>query len=494
MSSHDSRREFIKTGALAALGTFAVTRAATAGETGGEAAPELNQPAPLPASSHGAGDDESDDESKAEPFTRYSRYVPSYGGPTTSDVYLGKLLPGLRDPELPPVPFETPNLGKVPWQMVAGRKEFHLTCEPVRRELLPGYEMDFFGYNGSMPGPTIEATQGDRLRIVVENKLPEPTTVHWHGFELPNEMDGVPHLTQSLIPPGASHVYEFDLHQAGTFFYHTHVAMQEAFGMAGFFIVHPATNWQPVVDRDFGLIFQNFQIPPNTTIPNSMAMDWNWHTINGRSGPFSTPMVVKHGERVRIRIMDFSPQQHHPIHLHGHTFWITGHGGARIPVSGWQPRNTQLIGVAQASDLEFIAFNPGDWLMHCHMVHHMMNHMVQQVGPRIREDMHTAQFQADLNSRPGVNFQHRNPAFNVIGYPEMMHMHPLPPEAIRRIEAPRETQGMRQHWYKALKGLMTVVRVLPEDLYDLVMHGQDPVPPGYVFDEIARRVKQAAQG
>ena len=484
MTTDDSRRGFIKSGALAALGTIAATRAA-AGENAERVSVELNEPAPQSSSSAST-----ENARTAARFTHYSRYVPSYGGPTTNDAYLGKLVPGLRDPSLPPVPFEAPDLDKVPWRMVEGRKEFRLACEPVRRELLPGFQMDFFGYNGSMPGPTIEAFQGDRVRIIVDNKLPEPTSLHWHGFELPVEMDGVPFMTQNLIMPGESFTYEFDLHQAGTFFYHSHIAMQEAFGMAGFFIVHPAATWQPVVDRDLGLIFQNFLIPPNTTVPDSMAMDWNWHTINGRSGPFSTPMVVKHGERVRIRILDFSPQQHHPIHLHGHTYWVTGHGGARIPVTGWQPRNTELIGVAQASDLEFIAFNPGDWLMHCHMVHHMMNHMTQQVGPRIRNDMAMTDFKSNLNTRPGVSFQHDNPAFGTVGYPQMMHMHPLSPQAIQRITAPRETRGMREHWYKVLKGLMTVVRVLPDDLYELVMHGQEPLAPGSVFDEIVRRRKQ----
>ncbi len=390
------------------------------------------------------------------------------------------------------MPFEAPDLEKVPWQIVGGRKEYHLFCQAVTRELLPGYQMNFFGYNGSLPGPTIEAVQGDRVRIVVHNELPEATSVHWHGLELPNNMDGVPFLVQEPIMPGKEFVYEFDLHQAGTFFYHSHMAMQEAFGMAGFFIIHPAATWEPRVDRDFGLMFQNFQIGPNTTVPNAMAMDWNWQTVNGRSGPFTTPMVVKHGERVRIRIVDFSPQQHHPIHFHGHTFWVTGHGGARSPESAWVPRNNELIGVAQAADFEFIAFNPGDWLLHCHMVHHMMNHMTEQVGPRIRQQTPLAAFKDDLQTRPPVSFTHHNPAFDVVGYPQMMHMHQMTPESLRRINDRREARGMRADWHKGIKGLMTVVRVLPEDLYNLVMHGDEPVPPGYVFDEVVRRVKDRA--
>ena len=479
MSNPDGRRDFLKTGALATLGTLA------AGQAAAGALPESLTPEDLEIARQR--------EEAMRPFSKFSRYHPSYGWPTTSDDYLGKLVPGLREPGLPPVPFEAPDLGKVPWKMVDGRKEFHLVCEAVTRELLPGYTMNFFGYNGSLPGPTIEATQGDRVRVVVHNKLPEATSVHWHGFELLNNMDGVPFLVQEPIMPGGSFAYEFDLHQAGTFFYHSHMAMQEAFGMAGFFIIHPAATWEPRVDRDFGVLFQNFQIAPNTTVPNAMAMDWNWQTVNGRSGPFTTPMVVKHGERVRIRILDFSPQQHHPIHFHGHTFWVTGHEGARIPDTAWVPRNNSLIGVAQSTDFEFIAFNPGDWLLHCHMVHHMMNHMTEQVGPRIREQTPLAAFKADLESRPPVRLAHANPAFDVVGYPEMMHTHALPPEAVQRINDRREARGMRADWHKGIKGLMTVVRVLPDDLYDLVMNGNRPVPPGYVFDEVVRRVNADRQ-
>ncbi|MCA9473893.1 MAG: multicopper oxidase domain-containing protein, partial [Nitrospira sp.] len=196
-----------------------------------------------------------------EKFSRYSRYRPSFGGPPESDEYLGKLVPGLRKSGLPPVPIQTPDLDVLPWKMVHGVKEFELRCTPVKREFLPGKFMNVWGFNDSMPGPTMETVQGDRVRIIVHNELPEPTSVHWHGLELPVEFDGVPGVTQHLIPPGGTYVYEYDLHQTGTFFYHSHVAMQEAFSMIGFFIIHPRVAYDPPVDRDFGLIFQNFFIP-----------------------------------------------------------------------------------------------------------------------------------------------------------------------------------------------------------------------------------------
>jgi manganese oxidase len=487
MTPPDSRRKFL-------LGGSAVTLGAIASAVTGAESP--NQPSDADQSngvtskaiavSEANKQAELNRDTPAE-FEGFSRYHPSFGGPPDSDRYLGKLVPGLGPSGAPPVPFEAPDLEKIPWKMVDGRKEFHIYAEPVRRELLPGNWMNFYGYNGSMPGPTIEATQGDRVRFVVHNRLPEPTTVHWHGLELPIEEDGVPGLTQNPIKPGDKYVYEFDLHQAGTFFYHAHVAMQESFGTVGFFIIHPKVAWDPVVDRDFGLLFQNFMIRPNTTIPDSFSEQFNWHTINGRSGPYTTPMVVKHGERVRIRILNFSPIQHHPIHLHGHTFWITGREGARLPSVAWQSRNTELIGVAQAAELEFVAFNPGDWLLHCHMFHHMMNHMTIHAGPRMREGMSTDDFKTSLTTRPAVDSLQTDLSVKAPGYPQMMQGTGFTDSEMKKIDSRRETRGMREKWHMGVKALMTVVRVLPEDLYDLVMNSDEPVEPGQVFKEIARR-------
>ncbi len=265
-----------------------------------------------------------------------------------------------------------------------GAKEFHLIAMPVKRELLRNLKMDVWGFNGSMPGPTIEVNQGDRVRVIVENGLPEETSIHWHSLEVPVSLDGVPGLVQDIIPPGEAFVYEFILHQHGTFFYHAHVAMQEAMGMVGLVIVHPKTAYEPVVDQDFALITQEFSILPNTTIPNSQGMDFNSLTFNGHCAPLTTPLVVKLGHRVRIRLVNFSTLDHHPIHLHGHTWWVTGTEGGRIPEPAWIPGNNLLVGVAQARDVEFIANNPGDWIMHCHMFHHTMNHMVSMAGPMMR--------------------------------------------------------------------------------------------------------------
>jgi FtsP/CotA-like multicopper oxidase with cupredoxin domain len=375
------------------------------------------------------------------PAQGYPRDRPGAGGPVGSPSDRGKLVSGLRKPGLPPVPVAVPDLAKLPWTFRDGAKEFHLTAMPVKRELLPHLEMDFWGFNGTMPGPMIEVNQGDRVRIFVENRLPEPTSIHWHSLEVPVSQDGVPGLVQDFIPPGEAFEYEFTLHQHGTFFYHAHVAMQEAMGMVGLFIIHPREAYEPVCDQDFALITQEFQILPNATIPNTQGMDFNFLTFNGRCAPLTTPLVVKLGHRVRLRLVNFSTADHHPIHLHGHTWWVTGTEGGRIPESAWIPGNNVLIGVAQARDVEFIANNPGDWIMHCHMFHHTMNHMVSMAGPmtRVAPD---------------------DPRGRVPGYPQNMEAGmgmEIPEDDVRQL-ARREARGMRRDW-SHIKGLTTIVRV-----------------------------------
>jgi hypothetical protein len=196
-------------------------------------------------------------------------------------------------------------------------------------------------------------------------------------------MDGVPGVGQKPVMPGERFVYEFPLHQDGTFFYHPHMAMQEMVGMLGGFIIHPKTPYAPAVDQDYLIALQEYAVLPNSTIPNSMSMEFNWLTFNGKSGPASTPLIIRHGERVRIRIINMG-MDHHPIHLHGFTFWETGREGARQRESAWTRGNTTLVGVAQARDVEFVADRLGDWMLHCHLPHHMMNQMASTVGPMTR--------------------------------------------------------------------------------------------------------------
>ena len=281
------------------------------------------------------------------------------------------------------VPVSTPDVGDLPFTMDGEVKVFHLIAEPVKRQISPWKTLDCWGYNGSSPGPTIEANEGERVRVIVENHLPESTSMHWHGFEIPLQMDGMPYVSQKPIPPGGKFVYEFTLHQNGTYFYHSHGAMQEMMGMIGLFILHPKTPYQPHVDHDFGVVLQEWALLPNQTVPNSANMEYNWLTLNGKAAPSTTPLLVRQGSRVRIRIANIG-MDHHPIHLHGHTFQVTGTEGGRIPEAAWWPGNTVLVGVAQARNIEFIANNPGDWMLHCHLPHHMMNQMSSNVGKMTR--------------------------------------------------------------------------------------------------------------
>ncbi|WP_417850241.1 multicopper oxidase domain-containing protein [Thalassoglobus sp.] len=475
------RRDFLKKGTLAAV-AFSAGASVSQGQ---EPAPEATGPGvpkkPLPPTV-----EHKHSHVEAE-YDGFSRYQPSRGHDPDSDYYLGKLVPGFRKPADGPAPITTPDLEKLPFKMVDGVKEFHVSAEEVSREFLPGYHMNVYGYNGSLPGPLIEINQGDRIRILVTNNLSEATNFHMHGFEMPVQYDGAAEMTQNPIKPGKTFKYEFDVHEEGTFFYHSHVAMQEAMGMVGPIVVHPAKPFDPPVDRDFMLVFQNFFILPNQTVSDSWSMDWNWHTINGRSGPYTTPCVVKHGERVRVRLIDFSPMQHHPIHMHGHTFWVTAHEGARAPKTAWIPRNTELVAVAQASEFEFIANNPGDWQFHCHMVHHMMNHMTRQNGPRIRQNVSVDHYMENLDVRPTVTVTKTGRGTAPPGYPQKMQGMEMSMEFMKKVWQPREMKGMREAAPMSMKGLMTSMRVLPDDLFHRVMETDEKIEKGSIFAEIVNR-------
>jgi FtsP/CotA-like multicopper oxidase with cupredoxin domain len=195
----------------------------------------------------------------------------------------------------------TPDVPDLAFEMDGDVKVFHLVAEPVKQEIYPGKILNLWGYNGSAPGPTIQARQGERVRVIVDNHLPEPTSMHWHGFDIPFGMDGGPGLSQDAISPGGRYVYEFTLQQEGTLFYHSHMAMQEMMGMIGAFIMHPAEAYDPPVEKDFAIILQEYAVLPNNPTPNSMSMEFNWLTLNGKSGPANTPLIVRLGDRVPER-------------------------------------------------------------------------------------------------------------------------------------------------------------------------------------------------
>jgi len=344
-----------------------------------------------------------------------------------------------------PVPVVTPDVPHLPFEMAGAVKVFRLRAEPVRTEFVPGRVVDAWGFSGSVPGPTIEVSEGDRVRVIIENGLPEPFAPHWHGLEVPIAMDGVPGISQPPIAPGESFTYEFTLHQNGTFFYHSHMAMQEMMGMIGLFIIHPARAHEPAVNRDFGLILQGWALLPNNTVPNTLAMEFNWLTMNGKAGPATTPLVVRRGERVRIRLVNLG-MDHHPIHLHGHQFHVTGTEAGRAAGPFTMAENTVLVGVAQARDIEFVATYPGDWMLHCHLPHHMMNQMQAMVGP-----MH-GEFGEHAGHRPPT------PGFPQDMWTPMDHLAGDKPEIV----------GLPPQWTGAMMGMMTLVRVVEPELFERI--------------------------
>jgi hypothetical protein len=417
------------------------------------------------------------------------------------------------------IPVNTPDLPNLPFKMDAGVKVFNLVAEPVKQEILPGKVIDLWGYNGGAPGPTIQVNQGDRVRIIFDNHLPEPTSIHWHGFEIPEAMDGVPGIGQKPVAPGGRFIYEFTLHQEGTYFYHSHMAMQEMLGMLGAFIMHPKQAYTPAVASDHVILLQEYAVLPNNTVPNTMNMEFNWLTFNGKVGPAATPIVVRQGDRVRIRLINLG-MDHHPIHLHGFTFWVTGNEGARLPEAQWMRRNTALVGVAQAQDIEFNATYPGSWMLHCHLPHHMMNQMSSNVGKMTRsgsgmsagEDMEsgmgmlTGSGNATSDNRGpslgrgmGVGSTSENATPNgaisqekamhdmagmdmsagqmagmadiakdankVPGFPQDAFMEGPMMAMDKMVEKP-ETFGLPEGWSGYVGGMMTLVRVLPPDQYE----------------------------
>jgi len=300
----------------------------------------------------------------------------------------GAMPPGQPGRDYTPV--ITPNGVALPWKIVDGVKVFHLIAEEVLHEFAPGISGHCWGYNGSVHGPTIEAVEGDRVRVYVTNKLPASTTVHWHGVYLPNGMDGVGGLNQKPIPPGKTFKYEWTFRQHGTLMYHAHhdEMTQMALGMLGLIVVHPR-NRSPEykVDRDFAIMLSEWRIKPGTSRPDPNEMtDFNLLTMNARVFPGTAPLVCKKGDRVRIRFGNLSAMDHHPIHLHGHHFKVVATDGGPLPLSAQWPETTVLVPTGSTRDVEFIADAPGDWAMHCHMTHHVMNQMGHNIPNMIGVD------------------------------------------------------------------------------------------------------------
>lgn len=252
-----------------------------------------------------------------------------------------------------------------------GVKEFHLTADEVMWDYGDGKPIYSWGYNGQLPGPEIRVTEGDQIRVIVTNNLPEATTVHWHGIDLNWEADGVPNLTQAPIAPGETYVYEFTAKPAGTRIYHTHgfshgsEGNQLDMGLAGAFIVEPV-DFVDRPDNDITFVLTE-------RIQNGLF------AISGAIHPMVPKIMVREGERTRIRFINAGSSAIHPMHLHGHQFKVVAADGNPVPEGAQLTRNTQPVLPGETYDVEFIADNPGQWLLHCHELNHAAGGMIAEV-------------------------------------------------------------------------------------------------------------------
>jgi zinc transporter ZupT len=235
----------------------------------------------------------------------------------------------------------------------------------------PGVTVQAWTYNGTVPGPTIHVRQGDHLRIVFTNDLPEPTTIHWHGLSVPADMDGVPGMSQPPVQPGHTFIYQFTAANAGTYMYHTHYddLNQLDRGLYGAFVVDPA---KPVehFDRDYLMLLSSWRIYSDAE---------NYFSINGKSYPLTKPYMVRSGDRVRIREINISGTENHAMHIHGHHFQVIAIDGVDVAPAQRQSMDTVGLMPGEIRDIALTAnAQPGTWMIHCHVLDHMMN---GDVGP-----------------------------------------------------------------------------------------------------------------
>ncbi len=264
-----------------------------------------------------------------------------------------------------------------------GVKVFELTAKAVQWPILDGVTVTAFTYNGTVPGPMIRVTEGDQVRVVVKNELPYPTTIHWHGVEVPNAMDGVPGVTQDPILPGETFTYEFTAKPAGTFMYHSHYEgdIQVSAGLYAPFLIDPKDPEPnpPAVDKI--LMLSEWRVDNGLTyaaMPMG-GMEPNYFTINGKSFPATETITVKKGDRVRLRFIGIG-QFIHPMHLHGMAFRIVATDGHPVPEAVQLTKDTISVAPGERYDVEFVATETGQWVLHCHILHHTTNDNVEPGG------------------------------------------------------------------------------------------------------------------
>ena len=265
-----------------------------------------------------------------------------------------------------------------------GVKVYELEAAVTRWNILPYVRVAAYAFNGQVPGPRIRITEGDRVRFIVRNSLPEPTTVHWHGLILPNAMDGPAEITQAPIPPGGSFTYEFTAVQAGTFFYHSHTNpdRQQALGLYGALIIDPKQRTSLAYDKELVVQLQEWLFKDGYTFP-AMPMDGmqpNFFTINGKAYPLTERVQLRVGERLLVRFIGSQSGFIHPMHIHGGPFTIVATDGVLIPEAARVTKDTVNVGPGERYDVIWEAREPGKWLLHCHINHHTTNDNREEQG------------------------------------------------------------------------------------------------------------------
>ncbi len=255
-------------------------------------------------------------------------------------------------------PAETEGAGNVvlePEIQPDGVLQWELTASVIQWETEPDKFVEAYAYNGMVPGPQLRAQVGDRIRIILHNDLPQPTTLHSHGLFVPPDMDGVPVISQPAIMPGESFTYEYTLRNAGSHMYHSHFMAehQVPMGLLGAFVVtDPNGDGVAPADVDYAMILNDGPLG---------------FTINGKGFPATEPLVLQQGQTIRIRYMN-EGLQIHPMHLHGIPQLVVAKDGWTLPDPHFE--DTVLVAPGERIDVIVEATEVGVWAFHCHVLTH----------------------------------------------------------------------------------------------------------------------------
>jgi FtsP/CotA-like multicopper oxidase with cupredoxin domain len=310
--------------------------------------------------------------------------------------------------------------GELPSTLEDGKRIFELEAAPVRWEYRSGQRVAAWAYDGRVPGPVLRAREGEQVVVRFRNRLPQPTTVHWHGVDVPWRQDGVPGVTQEAVAAGEDFEYEFTATPAGTRWYHTHgsrmgdESTQLDMGLKGAIVIEPRR--QQAADVDQVLVLDDWQIGPRGYNAAMMmgpghgaghAGAYNVFTINGKAAPDIADIVVREGDTVRLRLVNASTMSIHPMHLHGHQFRIVALDGNPVPRAAQVTRNVVSLQPGETADIEFVADNPGVWVLHCHELHHADAGMMMLVRYEGYEPVGDHGEDGDVQ-RPGAPGEHGN--------------------------------------------------------------------------------------